>query len=1389
MKKLLITIFAIILLAGCTAKVSDVQIQEIKNEVEKSIVNEYDLNNISLLDGEVFAGATQFRLMRQATITSDIYPSLPNTYDSGTVELPWKDLNVGSNATITDELIIGGDTQAYKMYTIESGTADGYMPIQGQTSGADVSVGIGTKDGDGTDDVSLAILGVGEYDDFSNFESVVLGWNVTTGIYELTTDASGTGTVRDLDIYTGANTGQIYLDSTGDVRIPNLYSTSTSMTNATVTNHFYSTGDTDLATTTIGSADQYFQFDTQAITGYGNFPIVRPMGGALGIGTWADALSIVDTEDDDEDSIFFIKTDASSSGRITFDYTVEEFTIDTATAIQGDLELDEGNLYLKNGSADPFISLQNDDNTASSTITYDTSDNNLLFENATSYLFDNDLVVTGNSTTTGDLKVEGNTYLLGPDVYLRNDGNPNFHIQNSDASKQTGFLFNLATEALEFSGASGGYSFDADTVFTGWATTTSGLFTQSDGHFGGNLTVDGNATTTNDSYVGDRLKIGGTQEYNIYEDGTVLYVQGQTSGASSIMGFTSKDSDGTDLVALGIFGENDFAGNNHILVFGWDNTEDRYNIETQENGTGVAKNLYMEADDVGGSLELKVDNTIAMGGNLTITGNATTTGHFNADSTLYVKNSKVGIGTTTPKYLFSIESQNDSDSLLQVTTSTNQNILIVNSDGNIGIGTSNPGVGLEVMGDVTLDGDVVFSPLSADYIISGRVQALTFARQTAGESANFEFFSEDGDGTDNVTFDVYGVGTDNVGGIVNREKMQFGWNVPGGYYRLFTEADGTGTLRQLRLFTEGHASQLVLETDGSVGIGTNSPDALLEVNGDTILGGNATTTGNLVVSSNTSLATTTIGNTNVYASHETLNVAGVGDFPYIVGHANAPALGGALNALGTADNFGLFDKDGDDESSILFAKEDFSNSVDLTANFTDNRLELNWDFTPATGESNTYDLGVSGLEWRNLWVDGIANLDETRAGNLHATTTDFDALMVNGNATTTGSLYVGDRVSIGTQESYHALSIGNYTMILNSEYGNGDAIIFFGNISSPNEDKFTLDNWDTEYFNDTGQTFVTSDDLYVDGRIKTANSLFVNASSTLNGTSTIGFQDSGEYMEVRKYSIGDAGGGDNDAPMLSFFNNASNFDNYAGIINNGLFIMDDIYTDDTFPSLQFAADNITDIAGGASAYIEYNTTTDAMNFVDADGYFFDSNVRVATTTGDQALNVEGFVLADGYLEYSKKYDGDALAEIKDIKCETGSIRVDDWCEIDHESLPDGVKFIDMVTKHRLIGYENKKNTFGIIEQVPVYEEFEEEVTYRNMSAQVQFNLKATQQLLEEIETLKVEIEKLKTVKSEIDNVNNTNVDNTNVDNTNVDNTNVDKVSLWSKIINWIINLF
>lgn len=137
--------------------------------------------------------------------------------------------------------------------------------------------------------------------------------------------------------------------------------------------------------------------------------------------------------------------------------------------------------------------------------------------------------------------------------------------------------------------------------------------------------------------------------------------------------------------------------------------------------------------------------------------------------------------------------------------------------------------GLSISGTVSFDvGDQDW-----DVIYSGSGgSSLAFQGQTSGVSAPVDFLSKDNDGTDFVGLNIYGFANGAYPTVTNRELLRINWNNSNTQYEIQSLADGTGTLRPVVLFTEGNTDQLVLATDGNVGIGTDSPETTLDILGD-----------------------------------------------------------------------------------------------------------------------------------------------------------------------------------------------------------------------------------------------------------------------------------------------------------------------------------------------------------------------------------------------------------------------------------------------------------------------------------------------------------------------------------------------------------------------------
>ena len=135
-------------------------------------------------------------------------------------------LDLTGNSTLNQDVSTAGSptfagmtldfaTQDY-LFTSRDGT---YLAIQGQTSNLSVGIDLFTKDGDGVANESMYIncWGKGLPASTTNREIMTIGYVGTAAAQKgaIFTQASGTGTVRPLYLYTGANTSQLVLNIDG----------------------------------------------------------------------------------------------------------------------------------------------------------------------------------------------------------------------------------------------------------------------------------------------------------------------------------------------------------------------------------------------------------------------------------------------------------------------------------------------------------------------------------------------------------------------------------------------------------------------------------------------------------------------------------------------------------------------------------------------------------------------------------------------------------------------------------------------------------------------------------------------------------------------------------------------------------------------------------------------------------------------------------------------------------------------------------------------------------------------------------------------------------------------------------------------------------------------
>ena len=210
----------------------------------------------------------------------------------------------------------------------------------------------------------------------------------------------------------------------------------------------------------------------------------------------------------------------------------------------------------------------------------------------------------------------------------------------------------------------------------------------------------------------------------------------------------------------------------------------------------------------------------------------------------------LGIGTgSAPSARLFISGANN-QSLLQVSSPTNANILFVSGSGNIGIGTTNPIVKLHISQSSGIFQRVDINNANADGV-NATTQYYTNAGATADLFGATSFRLQGGTTDAFKQFQVYIANLTSPRFIINGSG-NVGINTTSPNARL--HISGANNEALLIVSSSTAPSALFVSGSGNVGIGTSTPSTTLNVNGTTLLQGGQTT----VRGSGATSATTTL---------------------------------------------------------------------------------------------------------------------------------------------------------------------------------------------------------------------------------------------------------------------------------------------------------------------------------------------------------------------------------------------------------------------------------------------------------------------------------------------------------------------------------------------------
>ena len=184
-----------------------------------------------------------------------------------------------------------------------------------------------------------------------------------------------------------------------------------------------------------------------------------------------------------------------------------------------------------------------------------------------------------------------------------------------------------------------------------------------------------------------------------------------------------------------------------------------------------------------------------------------------------------------------------------------------------------------------------------------------------------------------------------------------------------------------------------------------------------------------------------------------------------VGIAKNVTIGGSVNVHGNLHANGNITSDG----SLTFGDADTDNVVFAA--------DVNSHIIPNTDD--TYDLGSSTQEWRNLYIDGTATIDAIQADEtITVSGTTQSTSNTSGSIITAGGVGIAKNVTIGGSVNVHGNLHANGNITSDGDLTLGDAatdsVTFAADVNShiiPNtDDTFDLGSASQEWRN-----------LYVDG--------------------------------------------------------------------------------------------------------------------------------------------------------------------------------------------------------------------------------------------------------------------------------------------------------------------
>lgn len=174
----------------------------------------------------------------------------------------------------------------------------------------------------------------------------------------------------------------------------------------------------------------------------------------------------------------------------------------------------------------------------------------------------------------------------------------------------------------------------------------------------------------------------------------------------------------------------------------------------------------------------------------------------------------LGYGSSDTEYIIETRANGSGTARdLEIRAGSNADQILLDTDGSVSMSgeLTVPGLTLD---DATPK--LLFADTDDDYfsIMTEGDDDLHFASEETGAHAHYKFFTADGDGTNNISLSIFGVGTSSS--TTNAEWLEWHYRYSAGEFELGSRASGTGTVRPLEIYTGNNSDQILLETDGNV---------------------------------------------------------------------------------------------------------------------------------------------------------------------------------------------------------------------------------------------------------------------------------------------------------------------------------------------------------------------------------------------------------------------------------------------------------------------------------------------------------------------------------------------------------------------------------------------